>query len=149
MGMARRTFFIFLFLSWFVPSFFSFILSYASSSPLCLLFSFPLLNLSPSFLSPPLSLFCSFSFNLNSMVLHPIARVSQKFVELHRTQPLFIVFHSFILILITRHVSVHFSGHLQAWFFTSIIHWEYHRHQRIRWYIMHNVNCLFSILKLS
>jgi hypothetical protein len=38
----------------------------------------------------------------------------QKFVELHRTQLLFIVFHSFILILIIRHVSAHFSGHLQA-----------------------------------
>jgi hypothetical protein len=53
-------------------------------------------------------------YMLNSMVLHPVARVSQKFVQLHRTQPLFIVSHSFILILITLHVSAHFSGHLQA-----------------------------------
>jgi hypothetical protein len=51
---------------------------------------------------------------LNSMVLHPVARVSRKFVQLHRTQPLFIISHSFILILITLHVSAHFSGHLQA-----------------------------------
>jgi hypothetical protein len=49
-----------------------------------------------------------FNFYLNSMVLHPVARVSQKFVELHHTQLLFIVFHSFILILIIRHVSAHF-----------------------------------------
>jgi hypothetical protein len=34
----------------------------------------------------------------------------QKFVELHRTQPLFIVFHSFILILIIRHISAHFQA---------------------------------------
>jgi hypothetical protein len=27
--------------------------------------------------------------NLNPMVLHPVARVSQKFVELHRTQLLY------------------------------------------------------------
>jgi hypothetical protein len=49
-------------------------------------------------------------YYVNSMVLHPVVRVSQKFVELHRTHPLFIVFHSFILMLIIRHVSAHFQA---------------------------------------
>jgi hypothetical protein len=45
-------------------------------------------------------------FNLNSMVQHPVARVLQKLINLHRTQ-----LQSFLFILFltstTRHVSAH------------------------------------------
>jgi hypothetical protein len=46
---------------------------------------------------------------LNSMVQHPVARVLQKFINLHRTQLQSYLFIYFILFLIstTRHVSAH------------------------------------------
>jgi hypothetical protein len=45
----------------------------------------------------------------NSMVQHPVARVLQKFINLHRTQLQSYLFIYFILFLIstTRHVSAH------------------------------------------